>query len=83
MAAKIQRVSVSSIAEMEMAITTYGAQGFDVLNKTANSVTLVKRKRFNVIWSVIGFLLCVVPLLIYIVIYMLQSDVIIEITVQS
>jgi hypothetical protein len=52
----------------------YIAQGFSVANKTPNSVTLVKRKEFSILWAVIGFLVCLLPLLIYLIVYASESD---------
>lgn len=60
---------------MEQVITTYVAQGFIVVNKTASSATLQKKKEFKIVWAVIGFLLCFLPLLVYLIIYLTQPDV--------
>ena len=60
---------------MEQVITTYIAQGFAVVNKTETSATLQKKKEFKVVWAVIGFVLCVLPLLIYLVVYATQPAV--------
>lgn len=34
-----------------------------------------KAKSFSVLWAVIGFLLCLLPLLIYLIVYAMQPDV--------
>jgi hypothetical protein len=81
MAAQMQRLTVDSIAAMEQAITSYITQGFSVVNKTSTSVTLVKRKQFSALWAVIGFLVCVLPLLIYLIVYAMQKDQVVEIVV--
>lgn len=60
--------------EMEGIITSYIAQGFVIANRSPVSVTLMKRKEFSVLWTVIGFLLCILPLLIYLIVYASQSD---------
>jgi type IV secretory pathway component VirB8 len=83
MAANITRVSVDSVTAMEQSITSYITQGFSVVNKTSDRVTLVKRKEFSVMWAVIGFLLCILPLLVYLVVYAVQSDQVVEIVVTS
>lgn len=74
MSSKIHKVTVSSVAEMDQAITGYLAQGFTVANKTASSATLQKKKEFSVLWAVIGFLLCLLPLLIYLIVYATKPD---------
>jgi hypothetical protein len=81
---KIEKVAVSSAAEMDQAVTGYLAQGFTVANRTTTSVTLQKRKEFSVLWAVLGFLICLLPLLIYLVVYATRPDVeIVEIFVVS
>lgn len=74
MAANVQQISVASQGELESTIMSYIAQGFTVSNRTTDSVTLFKKKEFNLIWAVIGFFLCVLPLLVYCVIYVTQDD---------
>ena len=46
------------------------------------SATLSKKKEFSVLWAVIGFLICLFPLLIYIIWYAVQTDKVVEIIVQ-
>ncbi len=80
----ISRVYVSSAQELESAITGYLARGFVVANRTATAVTLQKMKEFSVLWAVIGFLLCILPLLIYLIVYATKPNVeIVEIIVRS
>ena len=74
MATRSVAVQATSQQEMENMISGYIAQGFNVANRTATSVTLVKRKEFSVLWAVIGFIVCVLPLLIYLIVYALESD---------
>ena len=81
MAASVSRMTVDSVNAMEQAITSYITQGFTVVNKTSTSVTLIKRKQFSALWAVIGFIVCVVPLLIYLIVYAAQSDQVVEIVV--
>ena len=68
---------------MEQAITSYIVEGFVVVNKTATTATLQKRKEFKILWAVIGFVLCLLPLLIYLIVYATQPDAeVVEIVVQ-
>lgn len=81
-APKIQRVTVPTIEGMESSITSYIAQGFVVVNKTAKAATLQKKKEFKIVWAIVGLILCVLPLLIYLIIYATQPDVeVVEIVV--
>ncbi len=83
MAANVQQINVASQDELESAIMSYIAQGFAVSNRSAESVTLFKKKEFNVLWAVIGFFLCLLPLLVYSIVYATQSDEMIVIKVAS
>src|SRR5258708_12675568 len=40
---------------------------------------MLKRKEFSILWLVIGLLLCLVPLLIYLIIYASESDKMVQI----
>jgi len=78
--ANIIRWIAPDVLQMESAVTGYIAKGFLVANRTPTSVTLVKRKQFSIVALVIGLILCVVPLLIYLVYYLTLQDQLIEIT---
>jgi len=80
---QISQVSVVSTEQLEQAITQYVAQGFVVANRSATAVTMIKKKEFKVIWAVIGFFLCVIPLLIYLVVYAREKDQLVEIRIVS
>ena len=60
--------------DIETMISSYIAQGFVVANRTPTSVTLTKRKEFSILWAVIGFFFCLLPLLIYLIVYAAESD---------
>ena len=74
MAAKVASVNVATPEQMQHAIMSYVAQGFVVSTQTADTTTLFKKKEFNILWAVIGFFLCLIPLLIYCIVYATQSD---------
>jgi hypothetical protein len=82
-AANVQQLSVTSQEELESTIMSYIAQGFTVSNRTPESVTLFKKKEFNIIWAVIGFFLCLLPLLVYCIVYVTQDDQMVVIRVAS
>jgi hypothetical protein len=82
-AAHVQQINVASQEELESAIMGYIAQGFSVSSRSAESVTLFKKKEFNVLWAVIGFFLCLLPLLVYCIVYATQNDQMIVIKVAS
>ena len=70
----VQQFNVTSPQEMDTYITRYLTMGYTLAGRTPLETTLVKRKEFNVIWAVIGFFLCLLPLLIYCIVYATQQD---------
>ncbi len=83
MAASVQQVQVSSQHELEGTIASYIAQGFVVSSRTPESVTLFKKKEFNILWAVVGFFLCLLPLLVYCIVYATQSDQMVMVTIMT
>jgi uncharacterized membrane protein YukC len=79
---KLTQVTVNSVQSMESAITSYIAEGFSLVNKTDKTAIMQKKKQFSTLWAVLGLALCVIPLIIYILIYAVQTDVqVVEIVV--
>ncbi len=60
----ISKASVSSAQEMEFVITSYLTEGFIVSDHTPTTVTLQKRKEFNLFWVIADFSLCILPLVL-------------------
>ncbi len=74
MATATTMLQVQTPIELESMSTGYIAQGYIIASRTPTSITLIKRKEFSVLWLVIGFILCVLPLLIYLIVYAADSD---------
>jgi len=82
MSNEVRRVTVDSAKNMELAITSWITQGFHVANKTDTTAVMQKNKEFSVLWAVVGLILCLLPLLIYLIVYACQPDVeVVEIVV--
>jgi hypothetical protein len=81
MATRTYNLLAPSPQDLETMTMSYIAQGYSVANKTPMQVTMIKRKEFSAFWAVIGFLFCVLPLLIYLIVYALESDHMVTITV--
>jgi hypothetical protein len=79
MAATTSIVQVHSAQEIESAVMNYVALGFVVSNRTPDSVVMYKRKEFNVVWAIVGLVLCLLPLLVYLVVYAVERDQMVEI----
>jgi hypothetical protein len=76
-----QQVYVPDRAALDQTITGYIAQGFTVENRGDDFAVLFKKKEFSVLWAVVGFLVCIIPLLIYLIVYATQKDRLIEIRI--
>jgi hypothetical protein len=79
----VQIVEVDSPEAMETTISSFVVQGYLLANKNASSATMIKKKEFNIVWAVIGFALCIIPLLIYCISYSNESDKVVEIRLRS
>lgn len=80
----VKQVIVDSKESLAFTTTTYLAKGFVVANSTPEKVVMQKKKEFKALWAIVGFILCVLPLLIYIIVYVIQPDVeIVEISINT
>jgi hypothetical protein len=77
--AAVRYIDVAEPEQMQLHISQLISQGFVVANQNNRSITLVKRKRFSIAWLIIGFFLFMFPLFIYLIVYALQKDQIVEI----
>ncbi len=76
-------IQVSTTEELSRTVSMYLSQGFQIMAQAPNSVSLIKRKEFEVKWAVLGFLLCTIPLFIYLAYYVSQSDRVVEVRLVS
>jgi hypothetical protein len=77
-----ERVTVSSKDQLDNAISQYVGKGFTVANRTEKSATMQKPKKFSIPIAIIGFLLCIVGLIVYAIIYSMQPEVeVVEISI--
>jgi hypothetical protein len=74
MASSIVRVGVPTPGALESAALSYMARGYVIVERSAERVVLQKRKQFSLPWLVVGLLLCIVPLLVYLLVYASQPD---------
>jgi hypothetical protein len=83
MAVTASQVQVPDRGALDSAITSYIAQGFTVQNRGEDFAVLFKKKEFSVLWAVVGLILCLLPLLIYLIVYATQKDQLVEIRVAT
>lgn len=67
-------IVVATNAELETLIVRYVSTGFVATNRTSTEVVLIKKKEFSIPMLIIGLLLCVIPLILYLIVYALQQD---------
>lgn len=82
MPATVQNMTVTS-EQVESTIQSFVAQGYAISNRTHDSVTMYKKKEFSVLWAVVGLIVCVLPLLVYLIIYATQNDQMVVIHIAS
>ena len=75
-------ITVADSVQMEMAITRYIQQGYNLASRTDRSATMIKRKQFSILWLAIGLITLTIVLWIYIVVYLFQSDQMVMILLQ-
>ena len=83
MATTVQTIQVQTNEQMQNAIRSYIVQGYVIANQTEFSTTMIKKKELSTLWAVVGLLLCVLPLLVYLIVYATQSDAVVEIRMAS
>lgn len=82
MATNVRYLTVNSDPELTRAIADFTIQGFVVASREPGQVTLRKDKEFSTLWAVVGFFVCLLPFLIYLIVYAAQKDEIVVIQVQ-
>ncbi|MGH2959813.1 MAG: hypothetical protein ACRDKE_09425 [Solirubrobacterales bacterium] len=70
-------------AALDATISSYIVQGYVVQNRGADFVVMFKKKEFSVLWAVVGLILCLIPLIIYLIVYAAESDKMVEIRVEA
>jgi hypothetical protein len=76
----MQRVIVSNAAELENAVAYYAGQGFLIAHKAERVATLRKPKELNLAVALLASLTCV-GLFVYLLVYALKQDQVVEIRV--
>lgn len=75
-------IVVPSPDALGRAVRSHLAEGFVVQASNRDEVYLFKAKRFQTVWAVVSTMLCGLPLLVYLVVYLLQKDQAVRIVVQ-
>lgn len=70
-----QKLFAQSKEHAEQLATGYLTKGYSVANRTEQKITLQKLKQFKIAWAIVGFLMCGLPLFIYLIIYAMEPSV--------
>lgn len=77
----VRQFTVEDEAQLQSAVMREITNGYAVADRTATSVTLIKKKQLSMFWMIVGLFVFVLPLFIYLIVYSAQSDQIIELRV--
>jgi hypothetical protein len=83
MAAAIEYRVVHNHEQLNQAINGLVGMGYRLANQTPTETTMVKRKQFSMLWLIVGLALCIIPLLIYLIVYAAEQDSMIIIRLQD
>jgi hypothetical protein len=75
-------IVVPSVAALHHQIRVHLVQGFFIQTANPYDAFLFKTKQFDILWAVIGFFVCLLPLLVYLLVYLVQQDVSVHIVVE-
>ncbi len=78
-----QVITVRSKSEMEQRVNQYLVNGYTVAGQSSDSTILRKPKEFNIFLGALGFFLCVIGFFVYLLIYSMQKDRVIEIRLDT
>jgi hypothetical protein len=82
MAVESEVVQVSDEAALELAVTSYMSNGFEITLMQPTVVRLVKKKKeLNPWYLVLGTMFCLFPGVLYAVYYAMQKDLVIEVRI--
>jgi hypothetical protein len=74
-------IQVPNAPALRQTIDSYIVQGYSIAMQDSSSATMVKKKEFSIVWAVIGFFLCLLPFLIYCIVYATQKDQMVRIVI--
>lgn len=83
MMAETRTVEVSDQSQLESTVSGYLAQGFVVSRESETSVSLFKKKAFDLGKFARGHLMCIVPGVLYILRYSREKDQMVVVTVSA
>ena len=69
--------------EVHSLVNAHLVEGYQLRNQTGSEVVLFKPKQFSIVWAVIGFFFMLLPLVIYIIVYAMQSDKVVQIILKQ
>jgi hypothetical protein len=74
-----QVVTVANTQQRERIVLDYVTQGYTQAMVTETSTLLIKKRELNIVWVLVGLLLCFIPLVIELVRYYKAEDLLVEV----
>jgi hypothetical protein len=72
-------VPVANVEQLEQIVLSHVAQGYQPAMRTDTSALLIKKKELNIVWVLVGIFLCFIPLVIELVRYYKDEDMVVEV----
>lgn len=72
-------IPVTNPQQLEQVVISYAGQGYQLAMRTETSALLIKKKELNIVWVLVGLFLCFVPLVIELVRYYKDEDLVVEV----
>lgn len=72
-------VTVATRDELQQKIVFYSAQGYSLVTQTDTTVVMVKKKELSWVWLIVGFVICIIPMIVYLIQYSREKDKVVEI----
>jgi hypothetical protein len=65
--------------QLEQVVLSYVGQGYKLEMRTETSALLIKKRELNIVWVLVGLFLCFIPLVIELVRYYKDEDLVVEV----
>ncbi|HWY90237.1 MAG TPA: hypothetical protein VNY31_06150 [Solirubrobacteraceae bacterium] len=72
-------IPVTNPQQLDQIVLSYVGQGYQPAMRTETSALLIKKKELSIVWVLVGLFLCFIPLVIELVRYYKDEDLVVEV----
>lgn len=72
-------IPVTNTQQLDQVVLSYVGQGYQPTMRTETSALLIKKKELNIVWVLVGLFLCFIPLVVELVRYYKDEDLVVEV----